>query len=85
MKLQKLIGKNIKFMRNLYSITQEDIAYRLDIGQSYYSLIENGTKPVSIEKLEKIAKILKVEPYILLKPNMQEEIRDKTFGKLGKL
>lgn len=85
MKLQKLIGKNIKFMRNLYSITQEDIAYRLDIGQSYYSLIESGTKPVSIEKLEKIAKILKVEPYILLKPNMQEEIRDKTFGKLGKL
>ena len=70
-------------MRN--SITQEDIAYRLDIGQSYYSLIESGTKPLSMEKLEKIAKIFKVEPYILLKSDLQEEIKNKTFGKLGKL
>lgn len=61
------IGFKIKKLREQKNISQEDMAYQLDISQSYLSKIENG----AIEKLDflfmqKVADFFKVEPQYFL-------------------
>jgi len=61
------IGFKIKRLREQKNISQEDMAYQLDISQSYLSKIENG----AIEKLDfifmqRIADFFKVEPQYFL-------------------
>lgn len=61
------IGFKIKKLREQKEISQEDLAFQLDVSQSYLSKIENG----AIEKLDfifmqKIADFFKVEPQYFL-------------------
>jgi len=77
MSLNKIVSRNIKYARMLSCITQEDLANQMNVNQSYVSAIENGSKPISINRLEKIAKILNVKPYIFLKENLEQELKDK--------
>ncbi len=61
------VGFKIKKLREQKEMSQEDLAFRLDVSQSYLSKIENG----SIEKLDfifmqKIADFFKVEPQYFL-------------------
>lgn len=41
-------------------LTQEDLAYKVDISRAYMGFIEQGRNIPSIELLEKIAKNLKI-------------------------
>ena len=77
MDINKLVAKNIKCIRELKSIKQEQISLTLDTYQSYISSIESGKTKISLNRLSDIAKILDVEPYILLKPDLKEEIDKK--------
>lgn len=61
------VGFKIKKLREQKEISQEDLAFQLDVSQSYLSKIENG----AIEKLDfifmqKIAEFFKVEPQYFL-------------------
>jgi transcriptional regulator with XRE-family HTH domain len=61
------VGFKIKKLREQKEMSQEDLAFRLDVSQSYLSKIENG----SIEKLDfifmqKVAEFFKVEPQYFL-------------------
>ncbi|WP_294311395.1 helix-turn-helix transcriptional regulator [uncultured Chryseobacterium sp.] len=61
------IGFKIKKLREQKEISQEDLAFQLDVSQSYLSKIENG----AIEKLDfifmqKISDFFKVEPQYFL-------------------
>jgi transcriptional regulator with XRE-family HTH domain len=61
------VGFKIKKLREQNSISQEDLAFQLDISQSYLSKIESG----NIEKLDfifmqKVAEFFKVEPQYFL-------------------
>lgn len=61
------IGFKIKKLREQKEISQEDLAFQLDVSQSYLSKIENGT----IEKLDfvfmqRVADFFKVEPQYFL-------------------
>lgn len=61
------VGFKIKKLREQKEISQEDLAFRLDVSQSYLSKIENG----AIEKLDfmfmqKVADFFKVEPQYFL-------------------
>lgn len=61
------IGFKIKKLREQKEISQEDLAFQLDISQSYLSKIENG----SIEKIDflfmqRVAEFFKVEPQYFL-------------------
>ena len=54
------IGQKIKKVRELRNYTQEFLASELGFAQETYSKIESGRTKVSIQRLELIANILKV-------------------------
>jgi transcriptional regulator with XRE-family HTH domain len=72
--IQAQIGKNLKEVRLKRKLTQEALAARADLQSNYYSCIERGDRMLSIPTLLKFAKVLKVEPYLLLKPDGWKEI-----------
>jgi transcriptional regulator with XRE-family HTH domain len=51
----KAIGAKFKQKRLQLGLTQEKIAEKLDIEESYYSRIENGNRVLSVETLVKLA------------------------------
>jgi transcriptional regulator with XRE-family HTH domain len=55
------IGHKIKKIRELCNYTQEYMAEQLKISQEGYSKIEANRTKVSLERVEQIAKILKVD------------------------
>ena len=52
-----MIHRALKLLRTYHSLKQKDLAERLTISQSHLSEIENGTKPVSFELLERYSQI----------------------------
>lgn len=64
----KTIGINIMYYRNLRDLSQKQLGDMLDKDQSHISRIERASVGISLDLLCDIAKILNVEPYLLLKP-----------------
>lgn len=62
------IGLKISYYRKLKSLTQEQLAERLDCGVSFIGQIEapNVAKAISMDTLFRIAKALEVPAYKLL-------------------
>ncbi len=54
------VGENIKNLRELKNYSQNAVAKMLDVSQKTYSNIENAGNNITIELIEKIAKILNV-------------------------
>ncbi|WP_294279149.1 helix-turn-helix transcriptional regulator [uncultured Chryseobacterium sp.] len=83
------VGFKIKKLREQKEISQEDLAFRLDVSQSYLSKIENG----AIEKLDfmfmqKVADFFKVEPQYFLEGdtivnNNIETSNNSSVGNIG--
>ena len=66
--IRKVLGANVKYYRYLIGYTQEQLAEKTDLSPRYISDIENSQGNVSVDTLEIIASSLKIEPYILIKP-----------------
>lgn len=62
------LGANIKKLREVKNLTQQELAKKLGITQRAYSKIENEEVNLSVSKLLEIAKILNVNPADIL-PN----------------
>jgi transcriptional regulator with XRE-family HTH domain len=67
MTLKQTFIKNLKNFRKKRGLSQMQLAEYCDISSVYISEIEIGKKFPSIGVIEKIAFILKVEPYLLFK------------------
>ena len=65
--IRRILGKNIRYYRYQNRLTQEKVAERCELSPRYVSDIENGKGNISIDTLNKIAGILKVKPYLLIK------------------
>lgn len=64
MDIQKALGKSIKTIRTSKNLNQE---YFSDISsRTYLSVLENGRKKPSVEKIDSIAKAMGVHPLTLL-------------------
>lgn len=61
MKIQKLVGHNIKKYRLQKKYTQEDLAIMCNLHRTYISIIELGKKSPSLDVLDNIAKQLKIK------------------------
>lgn len=55
------LGKQIAKLRKSVGITQGQLAEKIEVTQAYLGHIEQGIKSPSLETLEKIARILKVQ------------------------
>ncbi|KPF84319.1 hypothetical protein IP70_16470 [alpha proteobacterium AAP38] len=66
--LRTILANNLRQIRKNKGLSQEDLAGLAEIDRTYVSLIERKQNSITIDKLEKIAAALSVEPYTLLKP-----------------
>ena len=66
-----LTGKNIRNMRNKYSITIEELAKELDISAAYLGLIERGDRNVTLNKLCRLSNFFGVNMEYFLRPHKQ--------------
>ena len=67
MTLKQIFITNLKVFRKQEGLTQMKLAEYCNTSPSYIGEIEIGRKFPSIELIEKIAEILKIEPYHLFK------------------
>jgi len=58
--VQKKFGKRLADLRTSKDITQENLAFDLDVDRTYISYIERGKRNPSLYMLWKIARTLKV-------------------------
>lgn len=65
MNLKQVFGNNVKYYRYQRKYTQEKLAELTELNLSYLSQIENGNYGPSFEKIELIAKVLKIESFEL--------------------
>ena len=56
----KKLGERIKQLRKEKSMTQEDLAFKVEVDRSYMGFVERGEKNPTLDKLIKIANSLAV-------------------------
>jgi len=67
MTLRKIIGTNIRNLREAKGWSQEKLSVRSKLSLNFIGSLERGKVNVSADSLERIAKSLEIEPYVLLK------------------
>lgn len=72
--IRKIISENIRYFRFKMKYTQETLAEKTELSARYISDIENENGNIPIDTLEKIADVLNVEPYMLLKKEKHKNI-----------
>jgi transcriptional regulator with XRE-family HTH domain len=75
--LRAILSANIKRGRAYSKISQLELANKLDISTNFLSDIERCKTWVSPLTLVKLADALKIEPYELLKPNIEVSPTEK--------
>ena len=66
--LKEIFSDNLKYYRKQAGLTQDDFAKSVQTDPVYISYIENGKRFPSIEYIEKMANVLKIESYKLFLP-----------------
>ncbi|OXS72226.1 transcriptional regulator [Lysinibacillus sp. KCTC 33748] len=65
--LVKLVGSNIKEIRKLKKLTQEELAEKCGLQTSYLAGVERGDRNITIQTLEKITEGLEEAPSSIFK------------------
>lgn len=75
------IGTFIRQKRENLKISQEAVAYHLEMSQAAYSKIERNETKVKVDQVYKIAEYFGVSIYELLPPSLASDIsRENIFG-----
>jgi transcriptional regulator with XRE-family HTH domain len=74
----KKIHKNIRILRNLNELSQENIAYELGLSQSQYSRRENGVIEFSVSEILKLSKLFNVSYEEIIDDSNVKEYLQKT-------
>jgi len=69
MSIQSRVSRNIQRIRREKDLSQEEVAHRADIHQTYLSGVETGKRNPSILVVERIAKALGVDVTEIFKPS----------------
>ena len=62
MDLRETFAANLRRIRNVKGLSQDDLAYEAEISRSYLSQIEKGSFHVSLKIIGRLAEALNVEP-----------------------
>ena len=55
-------GNHIKSLRDKIDISQEELAYLIDVDRSYIGFIERGERNITLDKIYKLSKAFKIKP-----------------------
>lgn len=69
MEVKKLVGWNIRRVRQERGLTIEALAHQADVTAPWLGEVERGRQNVSVMVLDRLAKVLEVETWELLKPS----------------
>ena len=70
--LRRILADNLRRLRGLANISQEDFAELCGLHRTYISDVERCTRNISIDNIERIAGALHVSASELLKENLNE-------------
>ena len=71
--LNEILRSNVKYYRITSWLTQDKISDLMGINEKHYNRLENGVNKYTLDNLDKVAKILKKEPWELLKERHSED------------
>lgn len=66
MDIREVFATNLRRLRHDRRLSQDDLAYEAKVSRSYLSQIEKGTYYASLKIIERLSKVLRVEPADLL-------------------
>jgi len=69
MELRQLFAANLRRSRHAKGLTQEELADAAEINRTYLSKLETAQTYAGLEIIGKLASILDIEPFELLKPS----------------
>ena len=67
-KARELLAENVRRLREARSVSQEKLAEDAGFHRTFVSQVERQVNSVILDNLEKLAKALEVEPWVLLRP-----------------
>lgn len=76
---QQCIAENLKYLRNFYGYTQDQVADFLHVARSTYTLLESGRKIPRADLLIGLSQIYHVRIDVLLETNRKKFVHEVTF------
>jgi len=71
-KLRDVLAKNMRRLRAARGISQEALAHECGINRTYLSSVERSERNISIDNIARIAKGLEIEPWRLLREELNQ-------------
>lgn len=68
MAIREILVQNLRRLRNLRNLSQEELAHRADVDRTYISSLERGVYGATIDMVDRLARALDAEAWELLKP-----------------
>ena len=62
MTLREIFAANLRRLRHASGLTQEELAHRAGFNRNYVGMLERATNSPTVDTIEKLAKVLAVEP-----------------------
>ena len=85
MDVKGIFGENLKHLRKLNKITQEELSEKLEITPSHLSRIENGKSFVTAELLDALCIIFDISPATFFYTPREFSGDDSLFTKIDKV
>ncbi|MEO7688348.1 MAG: helix-turn-helix transcriptional regulator [Sphingomonas sp.] len=73
--IRKIVSRNLRVLREVRGMSQEELSAVAGIDRSFISEIENDKFGTSIDKIETLAMALGVAPWELLHPQTATKVR----------
>lgn len=67
MELRRIVAQNLRRLRQDRGLSQEELAGQAELNRNYVGMIEREENSPTVDTLEALAKVLKVEPEEFLK------------------
>ena len=67
MELRRIVAQNLRRLRQDRGLSQEELAGQAELNRNYVGMIEREENAPTVDTLEALAKVLKVQPEELLK------------------
>ena len=80
MNTEQQLASKIKLLREVHNYTQDYVAEFIDVAQNTYSLMEKGETKLTVDRLEKLAKLYKMELVDMIRLNEQTYIHTITHS-----